>query len=117
MTLLDGKALAQTIQAELAAEVARGGPKPGLAAVRVGDDFGSEKYVRNKIRACEQCGFASTHIHVPATISQSELLVRIALLNTDPAVHGILVQLPLPKQIDETTIIHAVDPKKDVDGF
>src|SRR5579859_1769479 len=121
MTLLDGKTLAQAIQSELAAEVvaqvARGGPKPGLAAVRVGDDFGSEKYVRNKVRACEQCGFASSHIHLPATISQSELLARIALLNADPAVHGILVQLPLPKSIDETAILQAVDPRKDVDGF
>src|SRR5437867_3967141 len=121
MTLLDGKALAETIQAELAAEVAaqvaRGGPKPGLAAVRVGDDDASRRYVSGKIRACEKAGFASSHLHLPATISQAELLAEIAKLNADPAVHGILVQLPLPKQIDETTIIHAVDPRKDVDGF
>src|SRR5262245_51399510 len=120
-TLLDGKALAATIQAELAAKVAaqlaRGGPKPGLAAVRVGDDPGSEKYVRGKVRACEKNGFASTHIHLPATTSQAELLARIAALNADPAVHGILVQLPLPKQIDKAAIIRAVAPRKDVDGF
>jgi methylenetetrahydrofolate dehydrogenase (NADP+)/methenyltetrahydrofolate cyclohydrolase len=120
-TLLDGKALAATMQADLAAQVAaqiaRGRPKPGLAAVRVGDDPGSEKYVRGKVRACEKNGFASTHIHLPATTSQADLLDRVAALNADPAVHGILVQLPLPKQIDEASVIQAVAPRKDVDGF
>jgi methylenetetrahydrofolate dehydrogenase (NADP+)/methenyltetrahydrofolate cyclohydrolase len=119
--LLDGKALAEATQAglavQVAAQVARGGPKPGLAAVRVGDDPGSEKYVRGKIRACEKNGFASTHIHLSAATTQTELLAVVANLNADPAIHGILVQLPLPKQIDETAIISAVAPHKDVDGF
>lgn len=119
--LLDGKALAATIQAEIAAsaaeQVRRGGPRPGLAAVRVGDDAGSEIYVRNKIKACDKAGFASFHHHLPATTSQKELLDLVQRLNQDAAVHGILVQLPLPPQIDKTAIIHAVSPKKDVDGF
>src|SRR5262249_623627 len=119
--LLDGKALAATIQANLAAEVAaqvaRGGPKPGLAAGRGGEDPGSENNVRGKGAACQENGFASTHLHLPATTSQSELLDLIAKLNADPAVHGILVQLPLPKQIDKAAIIEAVAPRKDVDGF
>jgi methylenetetrahydrofolate dehydrogenase (NADP+)/methenyltetrahydrofolate cyclohydrolase len=119
--ILDGKALAQTMQAEMAAEVAEqlrtGGPRPGLAAVRVGDDPASETYVRNKIKACEKAGFASFHHHLPAETSEGELLKLVANLNADAAVHGILVQLPLPKQIDQDVIVSAVHPKKDVDGF
>jgi methylenetetrahydrofolate dehydrogenase (NADP+) / methenyltetrahydrofolate cyclohydrolase len=119
--LLDGKALAQTMQAEIAAQVAEqiraGGPRPGLAAVRVGDDPASEVYVRNKIKACEKAGIASFRHHLPGTTSQTELLQLVAKLNADPAVHGILVQLPLPKQIDTNEIISAIDPRKDVDGF
>ncbi|HEV3145943.1 MAG TPA: bifunctional methylenetetrahydrofolate dehydrogenase/methenyltetrahydrofolate cyclohydrolase FolD [Gemmataceae bacterium] len=119
--ILDGKALAQTMQAEIAAQVAEqvrtGGPRPGLAAVRVGDDPASEIYVRNKTKACEKAGIASFQHHLPGTTTQPQLLQVIARLNTDPAVHGILVQLPLPKQIDANDIIAAVDPRKDVDGF
>jgi methylenetetrahydrofolate dehydrogenase (NADP+)/methenyltetrahydrofolate cyclohydrolase len=119
--ILDGKALAQTMQAEIAAAVAaqiqRGGPKPGLAAVRVGDNPASEVYVRNKIAACAKAGFASFQHHLPASTSQAELLDLIAKLNDDQAVHGILVQLPLPKQINESTIINCVNFTKDVDGF
>jgi len=119
--ILDGKALAQIMQAEIAAQVAEqirnGGPRPGLAAVRVGDDPASEVYVRNKIRACEKAGIASFHRHLPESTTQPQLLQIIARLNTDPAVHGILVQLPLPKQIDTNEIISAVEPRKDVDGF
>jgi methylenetetrahydrofolate dehydrogenase (NADP+)/methenyltetrahydrofolate cyclohydrolase len=119
--LLDGKALAQTMQAEIALQVAEqvraGGSRPGLAAVRVGDDPASEVYVRNKIKACEKAGLASFHHHLPESTSQVELLQLLAKLNADPVVHGILVQLPLPKQIDTNVIISAMDPRKDVDGF
>src|SRR5947209_17521932 len=119
--ILDGKALAQTMQAEIAARVAAqlasGGPKPGLSAVQVGDNPASATYVRNKIKACEKAGIASFHHHLPADTSQVELLKLIDTLNVDPEVHGILVQLPLPKQIDEATIISSVAPAKDVDGF
>jgi methylenetetrahydrofolate dehydrogenase (NADP+)/methenyltetrahydrofolate cyclohydrolase len=120
-TLLDGKQLAQTIQAEIAAEVAdlvqRTGVRPGLAAVLVGDNPASQVYVRNKQKACEKVGMASWLHPLPATITQAELLAVVDQLNRDPQVHGILVQLPLPRQIDEDTIIHAVTPLKDVDGF
>jgi methylenetetrahydrofolate dehydrogenase (NADP+)/methenyltetrahydrofolate cyclohydrolase len=119
--IIDGKALAATMQSEIAARVAQqvsaGGPRPGLAAVQVGDNPASSTYVRNKIKACEKAGLASFHHHLPAATTQVLLLELIAKLNADPAVHGILVQLPLPKQIDENTIIAAVDPAKDVDGF
>jgi methylenetetrahydrofolate dehydrogenase (NADP+)/methenyltetrahydrofolate cyclohydrolase len=116
-TILDGKALAQTMQAEIAAEVARLSLKPGLATVLVGDDPASQVYVRNKRKACEQVGMTSFHEPMPADTTQSQLLDKVAKLNADPAVHGILVQLPLPKQIDEHTILRAVQPEKDVDGF
>ncbi len=119
--LLDGKALAQTMQAEIAAEVARltqaRGVRPGLAAVLVGDDPASQIYVRNKQRACEKVGIASWLHPLPAATGQDELLALIARLNADPNVHGILVQLPLPRQINEAAIVDAVDPAKDVDGF
>jgi methylenetetrahydrofolate dehydrogenase (NADP+) / methenyltetrahydrofolate cyclohydrolase len=119
--LLDGKALAQTMQAEIAAEVARlaqaRGVRPGLAAVLVGDNPASQIYVRNKQRACEKVGIASWLHHLPAATGQQELLGLIARLNADPAVHGILVQLPLPRQINEAAVVDAVSPAKDVDGF
>jgi methylenetetrahydrofolate dehydrogenase (NADP+)/methenyltetrahydrofolate cyclohydrolase len=119
--IIDGKALAQAMQAEIAAEVAaqfaRGGPKPGLAAVQVGDNPASTVYVRNKINACEKAGFSSFHHHLPESTTQTELLELISILNADPEVHGILVQLPLPKHINESTIINAVNFTKDVDGF
>src|SRR4029077_7152561 len=103
--ILDGKALAEPMQPEtaagVAALVATGGPKPGLATVLVGDDPASHVYVRGKRRACEKAGMLSVHHELPATTSQAELLALVASLNANPEVHGILVQLPLPKQIEE----------------
>jgi methylenetetrahydrofolate dehydrogenase (NADP+)/methenyltetrahydrofolate cyclohydrolase len=120
-TLLDGKQLAQTMQAEMAAEAAafakQYGLAPGLAAVLVGDNPASQKYVRNKRRACEKVGMASWLHQLPATTTQQDLLRLVTQLNADVRVHGILVQLPLPPQIDESAIIGAVAPLKDVDGF
>jgi methylenetetrahydrofolate dehydrogenase (NADP+)/methenyltetrahydrofolate cyclohydrolase len=119
--LLDGKQLAQTMQAEIAAEVAAlaqsRGIRPGLAAVLVGDNPASQVYVRNKRRACEKVGIASWLHALPATTSQADLLALIDRLNGDPQVHGILVQLPLPNHIEEAAIMDAVSPLKDVDGF
>jgi methylenetetrahydrofolate dehydrogenase (NADP+)/methenyltetrahydrofolate cyclohydrolase len=119
--ILDGKALAAQMQAEIAKsvaeQVAAGGPKPGLATVLVGDDPASHVYVRNKRRSCEKVGMTSFHHELPASASQAELLALVERLNGDPAVHGILVQLPLPKQIDESAVIRAVAPLKDVDCF
>ncbi len=119
--LLDGKQLAQTMQAEIAAEVAQllrvRGLRPGLAAVLVGDNPASQIYVRNKRRACDKVGIASFLHELPANTSESELLTLIARLNADSTVHGILVQLPLPPHINEATIVDAVAPRKDVDGF
>lgn len=118
---IDGNALAKTIRAEIAGEVKEhvgaGHRPPGLATVLVGDDPASHVYVRNKRKACEAAGMVSFHHQLPATISQTELLDAIAELNVDSAVHGILIQLPLPKQIDEATVIRAVTPLKDVDCF
>jgi methylenetetrahydrofolate dehydrogenase (NADP+)/methenyltetrahydrofolate cyclohydrolase len=119
--ILDGKQLAQTMRAEIAAEAAafygRTGVRPGLATVLVGDDPASHTYVRNKRRACEKAGITSFHHELPASIPQAELLDLVGRLNADPAVHGILVQMPLPKHIDEAVIVDAVRPLKDVDGF
>jgi methylenetetrahydrofolate dehydrogenase (NADP+) / methenyltetrahydrofolate cyclohydrolase len=119
--LLDGKQLAQTMQAEIAAETAdllqTRGLRPGLAAVLVGDNPASQIYVRNKRRSCEKVGIASFLHELPAHTSEAELLALIARLNSDPAVHGILVQLPLPSHINEAAIVEAVSPLKDVDGF
>ncbi len=119
--ILDGKALAATMQAEIADAVAKriasGRPRPGLATVLVGDDPASHVYVRNKRAACERVGMVSVHHELPAATTQAELLALLGRLNADPAVHGILVQLPLPKQIDEAAVIRSVDPRKDVDAF
>jgi methylenetetrahydrofolate dehydrogenase (NADP+) / methenyltetrahydrofolate cyclohydrolase len=115
--LLDGKALATTIRSELAAKAKTLPRVPGLAAVLVGDNPASHVYVRNKRKACDDCGFASTLHQLPGTTTQAELLALVAKLNGDPAVHGILVQLPLPKGIDEEAVIRAVLPEKDVDCF
>ena len=119
--LLDGKQLAQTMQAEIAAEAAElfrtRGIRPGLAAVLVGDNPASQIYVRNKRRACDKAGIASFLHELPANTAEKELLNLIARLNADPAVHGILVQLPLPKHIQESVLVDAVSPLKDVDGF
>lgn len=118
---LDGKALAAVMRAEVAARVAArtaaGKRPPGLAAVLVGEDPASQVYVRNKHKACQDAGLASTVHTLPADTTQAQLLGLVDQLNADPAVHGILVQLPLPKQIDENAVIRAVTPAKDVDCF
>jgi methylenetetrahydrofolate dehydrogenase (NADP+)/methenyltetrahydrofolate cyclohydrolase len=120
-TLLDGKQLAKTMQAEIAAQVAAfvqaHGCKPGLAAVLVGDNDASQRYVRNKRQACATVGIESWLHELPKSISQAQLLGLIDQLNIDTRVHGILVQLPLPPQISEAAVIQAVSPLKDVDGF
>jgi methylenetetrahydrofolate dehydrogenase (NADP+)/methenyltetrahydrofolate cyclohydrolase len=120
-TLLDGKKLAQEMQKEIAGEVAAlvraRGVRPGLAAVLVGDNPASQIYVRNKRRACEQIGMESWLHALPGELTQEELLDLLDGLNGDVRVHGILVQLPLPPQIDEAAVIQAVSPLKDVDGF
>ena len=121
MQLIDGKATASAIKQEIAQEVnnilAAGGKQPHLAAVLVGHDGGSETYVKNKVIACEQCGFKSTLIRFEDTITEEELLKCVHQLNNDDDVDGFIVQLPLPKHIDEQKIIEAIDYKKDVDGF
>src|SRR5262245_11098075 len=120
-TILDGTKLAQTMQAEIAVAVSKFAEKhkakPGLAAVLVGDNDASQRYVRNKRKACATVGMESWLHQLPATTSQTPLLDLVSQLNHDPAVHGILVQLPLPKQIEEAAVIRAVSPLKDVDGF
>jgi methylenetetrahydrofolate dehydrogenase (NADP+) / methenyltetrahydrofolate cyclohydrolase len=119
--MLGGAVVADKIKAQVKAEIHQmltsHNVRPGLAAVRVGDDAASAVYVRNKIRACEEVGIYSEHHALPATISQVDLLGVIASLNSRDDVDGILVQLPLPAEIDESTIIEAVNPQKDVDGF
>lgn len=121
MTLIDGKATAAAIKQEIADEVARiveaGGKRPHLAAVLVGHDGGSETYVRNKVIACETCGFKSSVVRYEDNVTEEQLLQCVANLNADPDVDGFIVQLPLPKHIDEQKIIEAIDYKKDVDGF
>lgn len=121
MTLIDGKATAAAIKAEIAEEVSqivdRGGKRPHLAAVLVGHDGGSETYVRNKVIACEQCGFTSSLIRYEDDVTEAELLECVGKLNADEDVDGYIVQLPLPKHIDEQKVIMAIDYRKDVDGF
>lgn len=118
---LDGKVLGASILGSVkeatSAWVAAGQPPPCLATVLVGDDPASAVYVRNKHRACEEVGFLSRHIALPATASEAEVLDLVAALGRDPAVHGILVQLPLPRGVDADKVLLAIDPKKDVDGF
>jgi methylenetetrahydrofolate dehydrogenase (NADP+)/methenyltetrahydrofolate cyclohydrolase len=114
--LLEAASLAAKIKAEVKAEI-EGGVRAALAAVRVGEDPASAVYVRNKIRACEEVGIRSEHHALPESTSTSELLELIASLNARDDVDGILTQLPLPREIDETKIIEAIDPAKDVDGF
>ncbi|ABQ31847.1 MULTISPECIES: bifunctional methylenetetrahydrofolate dehydrogenase/methenyltetrahydrofolate cyclohydrolase FolD [Acidiphilium] len=115
--VIDGKAVAAALRAEVAARAATLPYAPGLAVVLVGEDPASQVYVRNKERAAKAAGFASETIRLPASASQAELLALIARLNHDPAVDGILVQLPLPAGIDPQAVIRAIDPAKDVDGF
>ena len=118
--VIDGKAVAARVRAqaaERARELGARGVQPGLAVVLVGDDPASQIYVRNKTKACAEAGVRTFDHKPPASISERELLDLVAKLNADPAVHGILVQLPLPKHIDSTRVLLAISPDKDVDGF
>lgn len=119
--VLDGKALAARVRSEVGVEVARlkveQGLTPGLTVVLVGDDPASRVYVRNKERACREAGMDGTVLRFPADVSQAALIETVDLLNADPKVHGILVQLPLPSGIDDRAVLDRVDPRKDVDGF
>lgn len=119
--ILDGKALAEEIRGEVATGVAemqqRHGVTPGLAAVLVGDDPASAIYVRNKRRACDEVGMFSDSVLLPANSTNEQVLATVQSLNDDPRFHGILVQLPLPPQVDERLIIESLDPAKDVDGL
>jgi methylenetetrahydrofolate dehydrogenase (NADP+)/methenyltetrahydrofolate cyclohydrolase len=118
--LIDGVAIAKAIRAEVARDAAAligRGVKPGLAVILVGDDPASAVYVRAKGKACEEAGMHSLTIRLPASTSQHELLSHVDALNADPTIHGILVQMPLPKQIDADTVIRRILPQKDVDGF
>ena len=119
--IIDGKAIAAKVRAEVAVQVreieARSGKKPGLALVRVGNDPASEVYVRGKVKACQETGMAGFEHILPESTTQAELLTLVRTLNGDVRVHGVLVQLPLPKQIDAGAILEALSPHKDVDGF
>lgn len=115
--IIDGKAVAADLRQRIAARVATLGYRPGLRVVRVGDDPASGVYVRNKDKAAKEVGFDSATIALPATTTEAELLAVVAQLNADPAVDGILVQLPLPPQIRADVVISAVAPEKDADGF
>jgi methylenetetrahydrofolate dehydrogenase (NADP+)/methenyltetrahydrofolate cyclohydrolase len=119
--LIDGKALAARVRGEIATAAERlandTGIRPGLSAVLVGDDPASATYVRMKGKACDEVGFESHIVRMPGTSTQDELLEQVAQLNADPEIHGILVQLPLPSQIDPDAITLAISPSKDVDGF
>lgn len=121
MQIIDGKAIAATIKKEIAAQVediiAAGGKQPHLAAILVGHDGGSETYVANKVRACEECGFKSTLIRYECDVTEEQLLAKVHELNNDPDVDGFIVQLPLPRHIDEQKVTEAIDYRKDVDGF
>lgn len=115
--ILDGKALAKKIKEQVAAEAAALPRKPGLAVVLVGEDPASQVYVRSKEKDCEECGILNLGCKLPAETSEEELLALIAQMNADPAVDGILVQLPLPRHIDEGKVLRAISPAKDVDCF
>ncbi|MDB5744315.1 MAG: methenyltetrahydrofolate cyclohydrolase / 5,10-methylenetetrahydrofolate dehydrogenase [Polaromonas sp.] len=118
--LIDGNALSRELRthvAERAAVLRRRGVTPGLAVVLVGDNAASQVYVRNKVKACEDNGLHSVLEHYPASLSEAELLARVDALNRDAAIHGILVQLPLPPHIDAQKVIESISPAKDVDGF
>lgn len=118
--LIDGNALSRQLRTEVAQRTAAlkaRGITPGLAVVLVGDNPASQVYVRNKVKACEDVGFHSVLEKYDASLSEAELLARVEALNNDPSIHGILVQLPLPKHIDDHKVIEAISPLKDVDGF
>ena len=121
MKVIDGKEFAANLRAEIAAKTAalksERGVTPGLAVILVGDNPASVSYVTAKEKACAEAGMYSKEIRLPATVAEQELLDQIAALNADPAIHGILVQLPLPKGFDEKKVIDAIAPEKDVDGF
>ena len=121
MQLIDGKILSDTIKNEIKIDVEqiilRGGKRPHLAAVLVGNNAASEAYVGNKIRSCEQVGFNSTLIRRDVNVTQAELLEIVQDLNNNEDIDGFIVQLPLPKHIDESAVTLAIEPKKDVDGF
>lgn len=121
MKLIYGKAIADQIKLEIAEEVksivANGGKRPHLAAILVGNDGGSETYVAHKVKACEQVGFTSTLIRLDSDCTEDDLLLKVAELNADTDIDGFIVQLPLPKHINEQKIIEAIDYRKDVDGF
>jgi methylenetetrahydrofolate dehydrogenase (NADP+)/methenyltetrahydrofolate cyclohydrolase len=118
---IDGKAIADQMRQEIADRVraftSQAGVRPHLAAVLVGEDPASQVYIKNKRLACEKAGMESTLHLLPARVSMGELLDRVAQLNADPMIHGILVQFPLPGELDESAVIHAIDPLKDVDAF
>ena len=118
--LIDGNALSKQLRAEVAqraATLTAQGTRPGLAVVLVGENPASQVYVRNKVKACEEAGFHSVLEKYDATMTEAELLTRVEALNNDPSIHGILVQLPLPKHIDDHKVIEAISPLQDVDGF
>ena len=118
--LIDGTAIARSIREEAArdaAQLTEQGVRPGLAVVLVGEDAASVVYVRSKEKACVEAGMHSVKVQLPATTSQDELLSVVKVLNNDPLVHGILVQMPLPKHLDPDAVIRSIDPRKDVDGF
>lgn len=118
--ILDGNVLAQKLRADFkmrAEALAAQGERPGLAVILVGEDAASQVYVRNKVKACDAAGFHSENIIFPADVAQHAVLDRIAELNADPKIHGILVQLPLPRHFDTDAVLEAISPAKDVDGF
>lgn len=118
--LIDGKALSAQLRAEVAqrtSTLVSQGIQPGLAVILVGDNQASQVYVRNKVKACDDVGFHSVLEKYDASLTEADLLARIEALNNDPAIHGILVQLPLPSHIDDHKVIEAISPFKDVDGF
>ena len=118
--IIDGKAIAMQVRAEWKVRadslIARG-ITPGMAVIIVGNDPASKVYVANKVRACAELGLYSIHVELPADTTESALLAEVEKLNNDPKIHGILVQLPLPKHLDSHTVIEAINPDKDVDGF
>src|SRR5258708_18573176 len=120
-TVIDGKASAAKLREKIAAYAqelkAKHGLQPGLATVLVGEDPASEVYVRNKRKTAEVIGFKSVHVELPETVSQDDLLARVKALSADPSVHGILVQLPLPKHLNENEVLDALDPANDVDAL
>jgi methylenetetrahydrofolate dehydrogenase (NADP+)/methenyltetrahydrofolate cyclohydrolase len=115
--VIDGKLVSESVLADVARKSAALGLKPGLAVVLVGEDPASQVYVKSKGRAAESCGFHSVQHTLPASTSQTDLIALVEALNADPAIHGILVQLPLPRHIDSTVVLETISPAKDVDGF